>query len=229
MDINECIKKLDQITASGDHELYMETISGYINRYDDEHPEDLNGRSVLYNELGAHLRQTGTEDLGKGAFEKAAEMLEKLLEETPGDYTISMNLATTVNNLAGSFRLRKEYEKALNTFDRSMEIYRSLENVPDNLFPSVYNNKGLVYLDLNEPEKGMDCFKTALAFVEGEGYARGTTLWNMGYAYYKMGQPGKAAEIYREAAECFEKDGSSGELYQNSIKMAQMLETSSNN
>ena len=138
MDITELIGKLDEISASGDHELYMKTITEYISSYDSEHPEDLNGRSVLYNELGAHLRQTGTEDLGKKAFESAAEMLEKLLEENPGDHTITMNLATTVNNLAGAYRLRKEYEKALAAFDRSMEIYKSLKDVPDNLFPSVW-------------------------------------------------------------------------------------------
>ena len=224
MDITELIGKLDEISASGDHELYMKTITEYISSYDSEHPEDLNGRSVLYNELGAHLRQTGTEDLGKKAFESAAEMLEKLLEENPGDHTITMNLATTVNNLAGAYRLRKEYEKALAAFDRSMEIYKSLKDVPDNLFPSVYNNKGLVYLDLGEREKATECFDTALSLVEGEGYARGTTLWNMGFAYYRMGQYEKSAALYREAASCFEKDGGSEELYKNSVKMAETLE-----
>jgi Flp pilus assembly protein TadD len=58
-----------------------------------------------------------------------------------------------------------------------------------------WNNLGLTYVDLGQPEKAIDHFREALRIKPGY-----TEAWyNLGLAYDKLGQPHKAIVYYREA------------------------------
>ena len=63
------------------------------------------------------------------------------------------NYATTINNLAGTYRLQKDYFRAESLFLEAMSIYARTLGKEHFLYASSLNNLGLLYQDLNNWEK----------------------------------------------------------------------------
>ncbi len=159
--------------------------------------------------------------LGMGEQETVTELVFADSSDTP-DY------ATTLNNLAGLYRLKGDYKKALDMFAEAAAIYEALGNAPADVHASVYNNTGLVYLDLRQPAEADEFFKKAMgiiASVENNDQVMGTTKSNMAFARIIAGDRAGAAAMMREAAGHFlASGGEGGSMYQNCVSMAERLE-----
>ncbi len=94
------------------------------------------------------------------------------------------NYATTLNNLAGLYRMQGRFDEAAEMFDAAIAVYSECGNAKKDFFASAYNNKGLVYLDKRDTEAAKACFNKALEIMGDESFdsARGTTYANIGSA-----------------------------------------------
>lgn len=153
---------------------------------------------------------------------------EKHTEYVLSDHTGTSDYATTLNNLAGLYRLAGQYDKALDMFADAQKIYDGLDSVPADVYASCYNNMGLVYLDLKRCENAAECFNRALAIAEkaeNNGYILGTTTSNLAFSYMLSGDKAAAAAKLREAAEHFLRaGGEDDEMYKNCLDLAGRLE-----
>lgn len=124
------------------------------------------------------------------------------------DQTRTENYATTLNNLAGLYRLDQQLQKAADTFDAAISVYENCEGaVNADHFASVYNNKGLLFLDQQDAAEARAMFLRAKELLENGGeypLALGTTSFNLGFAAIMEKQYDEAAEYFKEAKILFE-------------------------
>ena len=139
----------------------------------------------------------------------------------------SLDYATTLNNLAGLYRLWGQLDRALAMFDEARAVYDAEGGAPADVYASCLSNKGLVYLDKRDADKAMELFTQALGLLEGadyEGAALGATYSNMAFADLISGNNAAAGEKFRTAAEYFLKyNGEDDEGYRFCTDMAGKL------
>lgn len=140
--------------------------------------------------------------------------------------SMTANYATTLNNLAGLYRMSGQLQKALDTFDEAIRVYESCsETVAPDTLASVYSNKGLVYLDMKQPEQARDLFQKAREILEEGGdypFALGTTLSNLGFAAVIEEKFSEAIAFFQEAKALFDAAGN-GEMVQNCAECLSQL------
>ena len=145
-----------------------------------------------------------------------------------GSGSLTVNYATTLNNLAGLYRMAGQLDRAAGTFDAAIEAYENCEEaVPPDSLASVYNNRGLLCLDRRETAEAGAMFRKALEILRrsgDRGFALGTTVSNLGFAALLEGRTPDAAARFREAKALFEVAGS-GEMAQNCADLLARLGT----
>lgn len=145
-----------------------------------------------------------------------------------GSGSLTVNYATTLNNLAGLYRMAGQLDRAADTFDAAIEAYENCEEtVPPDSLASVYNNRGLLCLDRRETAEAGAMFRKALEILRrsgDRGFALGTTVSNLGFAALLEGRTPDAAARFREAKALFEVAGSE-EMAQNCADLLARLET----
>lgn len=174
-------------------------------------------RAALFNELGSVCRRNRWFDKGEAAFLCAAAILEEA-GIRDGNY------ATTLNNLAGLYRLSGDYNKSMEYFSRCRELYAALPGVPADVLASSCSNLGLLYLDKKEFSKALSEFLRAeeiIAAVPQNLYVHAVTAGNMGYAYYGLGDTEKARECMLRAAGT--AAGFDGEMSENYMRLYRRL------
>ena len=196
-----------------------------LTKYRMENPDDYIGQSAVLNELGGFYRSRGVFDKGEQAFLMAKELLDAIKN------TESLDYATTLNNLAGLYRLSGELKKALEMFEASQALYeKSEKSAPPELYASCLNNKGLVYQDMGRYEDALELFEKALGLVNdlpNNGYVLATTLSNIAFACSGLGDKEKAGLCIDKAAEIFGQEmGENSPLYLNCLKAKEKLRNS---
>ncbi|MEG2958149.1 MAG: tetratricopeptide repeat protein [Oscillospiraceae bacterium] len=258
MEIRAFFEEYDRLSDTADDATLEKLLTDTCTAYRGENPADYLGQSALYNELGSFYRARGVYGRGEEAFLAAKKILEHsdctaqasgtskagcvgcgpLIDYANApengaacaakDLTETCDYATTLNNLAGLYRLWGNYSKALELFGAAAERYAKLENLPADVHASCHNNMGLVYLHLKQGQAAEACFGRALGILEGaeeRDYARGTTLSNLAFALLLSEKKEDAAGALKTAAQCFlSASGSEDELYQNCIAMLKKLE-----
>ena len=153
-------------------------------------------KAALYNELGSVCRRNRLFEKGEDAFLAAAKILEAA-GISDGNY------ATTLNNLAGLYRLAGNYEKSREYFIRCRELYFTLPYIPQDVLASSFNNLGLLYLDEKRYSSAMEEFLEAEKLISDmpeNRYVHAVTAGNMGYAHYGLGDMERARESMLRAA-----------------------------
>ncbi|MDY6854317.1 MAG: tetratricopeptide repeat protein [Thermodesulfobacteriota bacterium] len=140
-----------------------------------EDKASLQQKSLLYLKLGvSHFRENDNT--------AALKELMKAKDLNPDD--------PQVYNVIGLVYLKKkDYSSAKENFNRALAINPSLSGV--------HNNLGTLYLELRQWEDAIGEFKKALSNPLYATPER--ALCNIGWAYYRMGDIGKAIESYNKA------------------------------
>ena len=139
---------------------------------------ELPARCALYNELGGFYRARKRLTEGERAFLKA----QTLLERAGAEKEFAADYATTLNNLAGLYRLAGRYVEAISLFDKAQHIYDALPDVPPDVRASCRNNAGLVLLDTGDGDGARRLFNRAVAILPRDDRfdgVRATTLVNL--------------------------------------------------
>lgn len=150
------------------------------------------------NDAAAVERYLGKFEDGEAHFLAAARILRTVRGECDSEY------ATTVNNLAGLYRLWGRLDEAQAAFARALSIYREVLPETDWRTISCYNNLGLLYQDQGRHDKALACHERALELLHagaGEEHPNSvaTTLMNTAVCCSRMGQTGRAGELFDRA------------------------------
>ena len=212
MKASEIIAQLDIFSEKENDEQLLLRLEKICPEYEETNPADAAGIAALWNELGSVCRRNGWYEKGENAFLRAAEGLEKA-GIADGNY------ATTLNNLAGLYRLWGDKEKSFELFSRCRELYFSLSDIPADVLASAFNNLGLLYLDKRQFAEAAEEFKKAeeiISAVPDNIYIHAVTAGNSAFAQYGLGNMESSAEYMRCAAMHAEKlEGRSGEMFKN--------------
>lgn len=219
MNAAEIIEKLDILEEThSDGELcaWLEERCG---EYEAENTSDAVGIAALYNELGGICRRNRWLEKGEECFLKAKERLESA-GISDGNY------ATTLNNLAGLYRLSGDFARSAEYFARCRELYEAMPRLPVDVLASVCNNLGLLHLDARRYAEALEEFEraeTMIAAIPQNHYVHAVTAGNSGYAYFGLGQREKAAEMMLLAAQHAEKLDDGGEMRGNYMALYRRL------
>ena len=226
-DIKSLLAQYDAMSETASDEALEAWLKDTCARYDEEASGDVGGRAALYNELGAFYRHRGILDKGETAFRAAKALLEmpvrpddekgccgreSLMDGQYGapsaDRRETADYATTLNNLAGLYRLAKRFDEAEALFAQAESIYSADKNTPRDLLASCSNNLGLVYMDQGRWAEAMARFEKAMGILsdtpENE-YERATTDGNMAVALARLGRTEEAKTHLAAASETFRR------------------------
>ena len=220
--LQELLVEYDRLRETADDTALENWLTKACAAYDAGCGEDRIGRAALYNELGSFYRGNGLYAKGETAYRNAKALLEQAGEAAALDY------ATTVNNLAGLYRLDKRFDRALEHFREAMRIYTGVPGTPPQIFASVYNNLALVYIDMREYEAALSELDTAMSMVGSRTdapYELATTCGNMAVALSGLGRLREAHASMQRAVEIYASLlGETHPSYQGSLHFLQMLE-----
>ena len=108
-----------------------------------------------------------------------------------------------LNNIGRAYRLKGEYKKAIECYEKALEIRLKItgENHPDTA--TIYNNIGEAYYYKGEYDRAIEFYKKAVkirAQTLGEMHPDIATSYNdIGMAYFYKGEYDKAIECYKKA------------------------------
>jgi Flp pilus assembly protein TadD len=105
-------------------------------------------------EFGPAYGNRGIAYLNTGDYDRSIKDCRKALEFKPENIEqIRLTLAKSYNNRGSQRRAKREYHRAISDYDKSIEFCSNL--------PEPYFNRGLVWKDLNNPEKAQKDFSRA--------------------------------------------------------------------
>jgi type IV pilus assembly protein PilF len=132
------------------------------------------------------LRDMGTSLVRRGNLRAGLEYLLKAVKEDSRNPDLNHELALVYRDL-------KEYQLSLDYFKKALHLR------PD--FPEAQNNLGTLYLLMEEWDKAIESFQTAIGNIL---YKTPEIAYNnMGLAYYHKGDYKKAIESYQMALAAF--------------------------
>ena len=136
-------------------------------------------------------------DLGKwycefNEFEKAIELLKKVLDKNPDD-------TQALNNIAIAYARKQEFDKAIPYFKRKYEISKQLNNEKD--YSVAASNTALCYTSIKQYEDALSLLKEALDIeLRHANLNRISNVYNsMAIVYLKRNEYDQALEFATKA------------------------------
>jgi tetratricopeptide (TPR) repeat protein len=165
---------------------------------------------AVLNELGSLSRTLKELDDSELRFREAARIEARVRGRT-ADY------ATCINNLAGTYRLKGDYDTAQSLFEEALEIYEAEVGREHFVYLSALNNLGLVYQDLKRFDDAERLHLQALAVLEKSGKRDttfATTLNNLASVAMATGRYADAQNFLWQTLDLYkDKTGTSSVLY----------------
>lgn len=246
MDVKAIIAEYDRLAETLDDAALETWLKAACEDAEKEEPKDFRGCCALYNELGAFYRARKEFKKGEMAFRRAQLLLEiRIREEEPEacccccgnaenarGYVFkhnadSVDYATTLNNLAGLYRLDGRLDEAIEVFKEAKYIYEANPGAPGDIVASCNNNLGLVYLDQKRFPEALSAFEFAMIQLGDSTdfvLSRATTSGNMAFALAGLNRYEEAAEKMADAAELFRIGaGEDSDLYQVCRNLAEQM------
>ncbi|MGN0157627.1 MAG: tetratricopeptide repeat protein [Brotaphodocola sp.] len=115
--------------------------------------------------------------------------------------------ATVLLNKAGTYRYMRDLDSAISLFRQAADILEITDGRKE-ILAGLYNNMGLVYLDLRNPNQALSYFHKALLIVQEYAHQiveQGTTWNNLAAAYQAAGDQEKAKEAAAHAVSILSK------------------------
>ena len=132
------------------------------------------------------------------AFSAAQEELEQLYRTDTREYGVLLL------NKAGAYRYMGDTEQALAHFRKAQRILEAHADTPVGTLAGLYNNIGLLSLDLHQDEEAERCFHRALDLLrqtQAHQVELATTYNNIAFLISARGQYAEAAETIQAALE----------------------------
>ncbi|CAF0982705.1 unnamed protein product [Didymodactylos carnosus] len=176
-----------KLKLNGDEDIELSVLTNHIKR-------EL-GESNNLNTLGMLLIRMGENS-------RAEQYFHMLLDDTSLDQSAH---ALAHNNLGRVYDNQADYEKALKSYEKSLEIY--LISLPPNHpdIAATYNNIGQVYNHQGDYEKALKSYEKSLKIylisLPPNHPDIATTYNNIGSVYDKQGDYEKALKSYEKSVE----------------------------
>ncbi|MBR5421108.1 MAG: DUF4125 family protein [Lachnospiraceae bacterium] len=179
--------------------------------------KDVASEIILLNEVIGFCRDAYFVDEGV----RYCLELEHLMEEL--DFEGRIEYATTQLNLANAYRGFHMTADSEKRYARCEEMYERMLPEGDFLFAGLYNNRGLLYQEMEEWDRAVEDFKRALSIAERypeHAIEQASTKANLATALTFASEEGRAEaeQVLQEAIDIFEKDG--GKDYHYSAALA---------
>ena len=157
---------------------------------------------VILNDLMGYYRAVSRhEDMVRGA-EKVLNLINKMkLEDTISHGTSLLNIAT-------GYRAAGKYEESEIYYQKAKEIFERCIKGPDYRVATLYNNLGLLYMEIGRPDKAQKCSEKALEItlqLSGADAELASTYANLGNVYFTIGKREEAEKNMKKAVELYEK------------------------
>lgn len=201
MDINEILKKLDDLLKQNE----IEKVEPFLLQCLEEakETESYGVYISVCNELIGFYRSISNYRKSLDVSEDVLLLMEELqLENTE-------HFATTLLNVATAYRAAGEGEKSYAYYMRAMKIYEQLLEPDDYRFASLYNNMSILLFEQGKDEKAAGELEKALTIIEkSDLYSaeRATTLTNLALIYFKQNKNEEAKEKLELALQIFEQN-----------------------
>lgn len=211
MDINQVLMDYDNMFGTHSLEDIEEFLTGNIEVAMDE--RDYASALSLLNEMMGLCRDTNQNTKGLRYCAEIEDTLVKMGQEGTVEY------ATSLLNVANSYRIFGYYMKAQSLFERVEVIYRDKLSAGDYRFATLYNNWAFVYQSSGALKKAEEMFRRALSVVDLQQNAwmeQATTRCNLAQVLLQLaggapmdvngsGVDAKTASLlYEEALQCLE-------------------------
>ena len=124
----------------------------------------------------------------------------KALEQSGGED--HPDYATTLNNLAGLYRLTGDYPRSEQLFNQAIDVYERTIGRNHFLYASALNNLGLLYQNMGKFEEAEGLYRQALEIVlrlEGRSVAYATSLANLASLCMRSKEYNEAKGVLTEA------------------------------
>ena len=158
---------------------------------------------TIVNELIGFYRDTSQ-------YEKSLYYCEQILPfmEKQG-LKGSIHYATTCLNIANAYRAAGEWNSSLKYYEEVKAIYDKILTPTDSLYASYFNNLSLLYQEMGDFGKAVECLKTALVIIEAYGdlIKVAITCSNLAASLLRINEPIMAEEYLNRALKIFVEDG----------------------
>ena len=156
--IERILKKLDEHLSRNDSDSGIRLLKYWI--FEARIGKDERGELSLLNELMGIYRTSGDKEKAYLHAEEALSLAHK------SEYRESITGATVSLNAATVYKAFGDPNRALSLYEQTLSIYRKYLKKDDYRFGSLYNNMGLVLLDLKNYARANEFFKNALSSME---------------------------------------------------------------
>ena len=152
---------------------------------------------IIYsrNSLGAIAANQGKYDKASQSYQQSLSAIEQL---DNSDLTQKLT-AQTLNNLASTTHASRNYDRALDYYQQSLEIAEANSFVA--LEGTIISGIGSVYLSLKDYQAAQENLELGLlkAQASGDRLLEAESLHNLGYAQWKLNQLSAAENSFRSA------------------------------
>ncbi|MDY6367587.1 MAG: tetratricopeptide repeat protein [Clostridia bacterium] len=166
---------------------------------------DKNGELSIQSELIGFYRKNNKKELAEKSSNRALELIKELnLEGTVSAATLYLNIATALKAFGSP-------EKAVEYYEKTLEIYNSHLDKNDTRFAGLFNNMALALVDLKKFDEATEKYFNAIEIMsnneDGEP-DEAISYVNLAHLYYDKGDDkNKIEDCLFKAYELLNKDG----------------------
>ncbi len=171
--------------------------------------QDDNSLLQLLNELVGYYREAGQPE---NSFQMAGQAIAQA--ERMG-LAGTVPYATTLLNAANAYRAGGKLQEALETFQKVQELYDRLLDKDHMFVAGLQNNLSLLYQEMEQYDRAMDCLLKALEIVKSKEayYETGVTYANLASTCVQLGKLEEAESYAVSSMETFRKIGAMDSHY----------------
>ena len=162
--------------------------------------------SVMFGYTKVRERLVLAEDLARSVNRRIKEMLE-IGEWSKKDEAFLQSVSVLLNNMAGVYQEQGDYEKALEYYEKDLEISERVLGSDHPSTATTYNNMAGVYKEQGDYEKALEYYEKDLEISErtlgNDHPSTATTYNNMAGVYKAQGDYKKALEYLEKALTVF--------------------------
>ena len=189
MDMNEVYKRLDTMFESGQSALAEDFLIDSLKQAQAE--GDYNSVIMLLNEMIGYCRETSQKEKSLAYSSQVIRLMQQL------GMTDSVAYATTLQNVANACRAAGKLEEAYQFYMEVFPIYEKYLQPDDFYYAGLYNNMSLLFQEMEEYEKSVECLEKALRIVEKKpeaGFEVAVTHTNIASSLCKLSEKTKREE-----------------------------------